>query len=503
MNWKLRINPNGGDPLYRQIENAIRIALDTGQLTEGERIPSVVELSRKLGINKLTVVKAFQKLEKAGLVRSEVGRGTFISTHSSGPAATVNGGEPAPELARSIRRLREGYARGLRELMMIERRPGTINLSGGVPNPNTVHEGVLERLSREVLAHNPRRLYDYAGPAGLPELREAISRRLAPANPIAPDEIILTNGSQQALSLAALAAREEGRAALCETPTYSAIPSLFMMYGDTVQSVAREPGAGAINLDQLSAASTGRRVVLYVCPDFQNPTGETMSAANRHELAEWTRRNDAMVIVDEIFRDLRFEGDEPPSLYAMLPPGRRILVSSISKTFMTGLRSGFLAADRAIVSELLVFKRYVDLGGPPLTQAISAALLRNGYDAHLQKVRSAYRAGRDAALGALEKYMPKGVSWTRPEGGFQLWVTMPPAISSIQLFLNATEQGVSIVPGPAHDVDGRFLNCFRLGYGYCPPEEIRKGVARLSQVIHRLAARGAEQGPLSGLGIMV
>src|SRR5215470_6905418 len=151
MNWKLRINPNGGDPLYRQIENAIRIALDTGQLTEGERIPSVVELSRKLGINKLTVVKAFQKLEKAGLVRSEVGRGTFISTHSSGPAATVNGGEPAPELARSIRRLREGYARGLRELMMIERRPGTINLSGGVPNPNTVHEGVLERLSREVL----------------------------------------------------------------------------------------------------------------------------------------------------------------------------------------------------------------------------------------------------------------------------------------------------------------------------------------------------------------
>jgi DNA-binding transcriptional MocR family regulator len=503
MNWKLRLKPNGGAPLYAQIESAICAAINAGALKEGERIPSVIELSRILGINKLTVVKAFQKLEKAGLVRSAVGRGTFISIPASPSTPDGAETEPAPEVARSIRRLREGYARGLRELMTIDRPPGTINLSGGVPNPDTVSEDLLERLCREVLARNPRRLYEYAGPAGLPELREAISQRLAPANPVAPDEIILTNGSQQGLSLAALAAREDGRVALCETPAYSAIPSLFMMYGDMVQSVARQTGSSALNLDQLSAAAAGRRVVVYVCPDFQNPTGETMSAGHRRDLAQWARRNDALFIVDEIFRDLRFEGEEPPSLYAILPPGRRILVSSISKTFMTGLRSGFLAADRAIVNELLAFKRYVDLGGPSLTQAVSAAFLREGYDAHLERVRAAYRAGRDAAIGAMEKHMPKGVSWTRPEGGFQLWVTMPPAISSIQLFLQAAEQGVSIVPGPAHDVDGRFLNCFRLGYGYCAPEEIRKGVARLARIVERLAARTAEQGPASGLGIMV
>ena len=120
-----------------------------------------------------------------------------------------------------------------------------------------------------------------------------------------------------------------------------------------------------------------------------------------------------------------------------------------------------------------MFKRFLDLGGPSLTQAIAAAFLRKGYDAHLQKIRAAYKLRRDAAMAALEQHMPKGVSWTRPEGGFQLWVTMPPAISSIQLFLQAVEAGVAIVPGPAHDVDGRFLNCFRLGYGYCSPEEIR------------------------------
>ncbi len=503
MNWKLRLTPNGGIPLYQQIENAIRAAVEAGQLKNGERIPSVVDLAKKLGINKLTVVKAFQKLEKTGLVRSEVGRGTFVSIGAMEQQPAPPDADRAPELARSIRRLREGYSRGLRELLMVERRPGTINLSGGVPNPDTVAEGLLERLCSEVLAHNPRRLYEYAGPAGLPELREAISKRLdARGTVISPDEIIITNGSQQALSLAALVAREEGRTAVCETPTYSAVPDLFMIYGAMVQSVAREAGTSALNLEQLSAACAGRPIVLYVCPDFQNPTGETMTAHHRRDLAQWVQRNDALVIVDEIFRDMRFEGDEPPSLFAMLPPGRRILVSSISKSFMTGLRCGFLAADRPIVNELLVFKRFLDLGGPSLTQAIAAAFLRKGYDAHLQKIRAAYKQRRDAAVAALEQHMPKGVSWTRPEGGFQLWVTMPPAISSIQLFLQAVEAGVAIVPGPAHDVDGRFLNCFRLGYGYCPPEEIRTGIARLARIVEGLAARGVQPGSPGGLGII-
>ena len=157
---------------------------------------------------------------------------------------------------------------------------------------------MLERLCSEVLAHNPRRLYEYAGPAGLPELREAISRRLiARATAISPDEIIITNGSQQALSLSALVAREEGRVAVCETPTYSAVPDLFMIYGAMVQSVARETGTSALNLDQLSAAGAGRRIVLYVCPDFQNPTGETMSTHHRRELAEWVQRNDALAFL--------------------------------------------------------------------------------------------------------------------------------------------------------------------------------------------------------------
>src|SRR5229473_4791841 len=141
MNWKLKLSPNGA-PLYQQIERAIRKAIESGQLKSGDRIPSAVELAKKHGINKLTVVKAFQKLEETGFVRSEVGRGTFVA-RSGVVNGAIRASEPTPEVARSIRRLREGYARGLRELMMVPRRPGTINLSGGVPNPATVSDSLL------------------------------------------------------------------------------------------------------------------------------------------------------------------------------------------------------------------------------------------------------------------------------------------------------------------------------------------------------------------------
>lgn len=501
MDWKLRLKSNGGPPLYRQLEAAIRAAIRRGALAPGERIPSVAELADRLKISKLTALKAFQQLEQAGLLRSEVGRGSFVAANGE-QSAGLPAAEPKPEVARSIRRLREGYAGGLRELMAVERRPATIDLAGGVPSPATIPDGLLEKLARQALARDPRRLYQYAGPAGLAELREALAAALTRGGvPVAADELIVTNGSQQAVSLAALWAREEGRAALCETPTYTGVPASFMLLGHAVQSIGWERGAPS--LGQLEAAGGGRRTLLYLCPDFHNPSGDTVAGEVRQRLALWVRRNDCVVIDDQIFRDLRFEGQAPPPLYSLLPPGRRILVGSISKSFMTGLRVGFLAADHALIAEMMVYKRYMDLGGPSLMQAMAAAFLADGYARHLDKMRAYYRARRDAALSALAEYMPAGVAWTRPQGGFQLWVTMAPGSSSIQLFLQGIEHGVAITPGPAHDIDGRYLNCFRLGYGQSSPEEIRTAVARLAAIVEKLAAGAAADRAAGGLGMMV
>jgi DNA-binding transcriptional MocR family regulator len=488
MGWKPRWKPTPDEPLYRQAEALVRDAIATGKLRPGDRLPSVADLATHLKVGKLTVLKAFRTLEREGLVRSHVGRGTFVADGS--PPSAPRPSEARPDVARAIRRMREGYARGLRELMGVERRPGTIDLTGGVPSPDTIPDGLLERLSRDVVRLHGRRLYGYGEPQGLPELREVVAATLASRGTlVSPDDVIVTNGSQQAISLLGAWAREQGRAVLCETPTYAGVPGAFMLFGHAVQSVPWGPEG--LDPDRLRSAGEGRRSFLYACPDFHNPTGRTMTEAARKDVATWALASDGFVLDDQIFREMRFEGEEPPSLYSLLPPGRRVLVGSVSKSFMTGLRVGFLAADAPLVAELLPYKRHMDLGGPLLVQAIAAAFLREGYARHLEKMRAYYRARRDAALAALEEHMPEGTAWTRPEGGFQTWVTLPAGTSSIALFLRAVERGVAVVPGPAHDVDGRYVDALRLGYGHGTPDEIRTGVRRLAEALGALRSSRA------------
>lgn len=476
MDWNLRFRDD--EPLYVQLQREIGDAIRAGRLKPGGRLPSVADLARRIKVSKVTVVKAYEALERKGAITSQVGRGTFVAETAAPEAA------PRPEVSRSIRKLRESYARGLRELLSLDRPPGTLNLAAGVPHPDTVPDGTLEKLTRSALARNPRRLHEYFA-AGLPELRGAVAARYPG---VTADEVLITNGSQQALNLLACWALEDGRPVACETPTFTGVPGSFQIVGHSVESVPwGETPSG--------------RALLYLCPDFHNPTGQTLLEEARRGIAVWAQRQDGIVVSDEIFRDLRFSGQAPPSLYSILPAGRRVLVGSLSKTFMTGLRAGFLIADRPLLGDLLAYKRYMDLGGPALTQAIAAEFLRDGYDAHLAKMRTFYRARRDAVLKALSA-MPDGVTWTKPDGGFQMWITMPKGLSSIQLYLLALERGVAISPGPAHDIDGRFLNCFRIGYGHASPDELRDAVGRLAAAVKSLIKQGRVEAS-TGLGIHV
>lgn len=484
MDWTLKFR--GDEPLYAQLRHEIEGALSAGRLRPGERLPSVVELARRLKVSKITVLKAFEELERKGAIVSQVGRGTFVAHVPAGAPAKAGApaAEPRPEVTRSVRKLRETYARGLRELLSLDRPPGTLSLAAGVPHLDSVPDGTLERLAKAALARNPRRLHEFFA-AGLPELRDAVAAR----HPgVLPEQVLVTNGSQQALNLLACWALEEGRPVACETPTFTGVPGSFQIVGHAVESVPwGETPAG--------------RALLYVCPDFHNPTGQTLPEEARRAIADWALRQDGLVVTDEIFRDLRFTGQAPPSLWSLLPAGRRVLVGSLSKTFMTGLRAGFLIADRPLAGDLLAYKRYMDLGGPALTQAIAAEFLRDGYDAHLARMREHYRVRRDAVLKALAA-MPEGVTWTKPEGGFQMWVTMPRGLSSIQLYLLALERGVAISPGPAHDIDGRFVNCFRIGYGHLAPEQLKDAVGRLAGAVKTLLKQGRVESA-TGLGIHV
>ena len=321
-------------------------------------------------------------------------------------------------------------------------------------------------------------------------MRTAIARTLTKAGtPVTAAEVIVTNGSQQAMNLVAAWARDAGRSVLCETPTFTGAPGAFMLFGHPVTSV---PWSGD-RLDGVAlraAAGPGSKPLLYVCPDFHNPTGLTLDLAARQDIAAWARATDAVVVEDQIFREMRYQGTAPPSLYGLLPVGRRFLVGSVSKAFMTGLRVGFLVGDAALIAEMLPYKRTMDLGGPALMQAMAAAFLDDGWEQHVVALRATYRARRDAALAALEAHMPKGVTWTKPEGGFQLWVTLPGDLSAVSVFLQAIERGVEIQPGPAHDIDGRYGSSFRLGFAQATPDEIRVGVERIAAIVASLLSQG-------------
>lgn len=508
MAWKPALAGPAADPIWKRLDASVRAAIEKGSLRPGDRLPSAADVATALRINKLTVVKAFRGLMDAGLVRAHVGRGTFVSdgrpaakskrpasgeTAERGAAARAAGPSAASDASRALRRVREGYAKSLRDLTRLERKPGTIDLVGGVPSPESVDEALLEKLTREVLANDPRRLYAYGGESGLPELRKAIAAMLAASGiEVNAEQVLVTNGSQQAVSLVAAWARDEERAFVGETPTFIGVPQAFLLFGHAVSTVPWDDEG--IDVAQLRAAAP-TRPLLHTCPDFQNPTGRTMTLARRRDLVAWAEATDAVVLEDAIVRDLRFEGETLPSLFSLLPPGRRILVGSVSKSFMTGLRVGYLVADAPFIEALRPFKRAMDLGSPSLVQAIAAAFLEDGYAAHVAKMRATYRERRDALAEALAREMPEGTTFTRPSGGFQLWVTPPDGTSSVDLYLRGLAHGVAIGPGPVHDIDGRFADSFRCGYARATPDELREGVRRIARAHADLRARRPSSSP--------
>ncbi len=262
---------------------------------------------------------------------------------------------------------------------------------------------------------------------------------------------------------------------------------------------------GAIHhLDILADLAGDGASMLYVCPELQNPMGVDLTPQRRRAVVEWVAARDALLISDEIFHDLHFDGGGPKSLLSDAGPGRTVAIGSLSKSFMCGLRIGWLVSHRDRILSLLDLKNAMDLGCPPLMQGIADALLRSGeYDAHLRNVRRLYKERCDAALEALNEHMPDGVVWTHPAGGFQMWCELPTGYSSLALFLLAVERGVAFLPGPLHDVDHRFVNGFRLAYGSLAPDEIAKGVSLLADAVKELLRHPASDPGLSGVGSFV
>ena len=504
----LAVDRESDTPLYAQLRNLLSERIQTGQLQPGQRLPAVAELARRLGVTQSTVTRAFEDLSAAGHLESHVGRGTFVKTSTPtnptptpAPAFHRSPIEPAdPEFALAARRLRMGIARSLDALNILAQGPGLIDLTSGTPDPSIARADILAELTNQALLMGQSCYQGYGWHQGMPELREQIARRQDPSGKhISAENVMITSGSQQAVSLLAQTALEQNLRIVCEVPFYPGIANAFGAIGHWVESVPRDIH-GPLP-DKLRRIVGPRPILFYLCPELHNPMGTDLSNERRAALLEWAQREPVTIVADEIFRDLRFEEPAPPSLLHDAGPERTITVGSLSKSFMCGLRVGWLITSQERIRSLAGLKRATDISCPPLMQGIAHALMASGaYDQHLARAIPHYRTRRDAALSALATHMPNGVTWSVPSGGFHLWAELPAGYSSIALYLLAIQRGVVIAPGPRMDIDHRFIPAFRLSYGSVEPDRLREGIELLANATRELLKAEPSDPGLSGLG---
>ena len=502
------VNKNSEQPLYAQIRDALQQAVQDERLRAGERLPTVAAFAEQIGVTQATIRRALEDLSKAGLIVSHVGRGTFVNSpevktgpHTPTSAGSVTPPELAsPESVLAARRLRMGVARSLNELMALAKRPGLIQFTRGVPEGGTLRNGVLNELVSDALQAGQEQYLGYGDPGGMPELREEIARRASTDGlHISPEQVLITSGSQQAIALLAQAASENQQRVICETPCYRGVTNAFGAFGHWVETVVRDHD-GPLP-ERLHRFRDGKPSLFYLCPELHNPMGTDLLPERRKILIDWAGEQGTLIVSDEIYHDLRLEGTSPPSFLSAPGADQAVVIDSLSKTFMGGLRVGWLISSAERVRSLSTLKQAMDIACPLLMQGIALALLRSGeYDAHVQQVTEYYRTRRDLTLEALQRFMPEGVSWTRPQGGFQMWIELPSGYSSVALFLLAIERGVAFIPGPMQDINHRFMSALRLCYGFVEPEQLTEGIELLADAASELLKSPPGESGLSGLG---
>lgn len=509
---KYAIDKESETPLYIQIRDAIQNAIRSGELQPGDRLPSVATLAREIGVTQATVRRALQDLSDAGQACCHVGRGTFIQDGSGlapaperGEGSIAGRGFAASDRAAhgsmefAVRKLRMGVGKALRDIMSLAEKSGIIHLTKGVPDPRHLPDNFLAEVVAETIAAGGD-LCEMTDPLGSYELRREIARRFSAEElPITPDQVLITNGSMQGVTLVAQANLETGQRVVCETPCFKGITDTFAAMGHWVETLTRDShGLSQAQLGQLPADLS---CLLYICPYAHNPMGTHQSEERTGAVVDWARRTGSLVVADELFKDLGWSLERPPSIMRELGPEQTVVISSLSKSIMTGLRLGWLISSPQRVQQLAQLKKLMDHSAPSLIQGMALTIFRSGrYDAHIGRMGEIYRQRRDMMLKALDRYMPREITWTRPDGGFSLLLELPRGYSSVALFLSAIEKGVAFLPGPLFDIDQRFVHCCRLSYAWSDEAEIKEGIELLASAVEDFLGRPAGDSGLSGLG---
>jgi len=386
---------------------------------------------------------------------------------------------------RYAERLSDVRSSAVRDLFAAASRPDMISFSGGMPYVDGVPAHVVADAAHDAIVEQGSCALQYGSSEGRPELRAFVTELMAEIGVRLPaDDIIVTAGAQQALDLLAKVFINPGDVVIAEGPTYVGALQAFSAYQPDIRCIPMDDQGMRTDLLERELQRLGRRGAkfIYTIPNFQNPGGVTLSAERRRRLLELARAYDIPVIEDDPYGRLRFEGGHIKPLRAL--DDEVIYLGTFSKIFAPGLRLGWVTAPRPILSKVLLVKQAADLCGSAFAQVVAERYFAGSrWRRTLQGLTRTYGERRDAMLAALEEHFPPEAHWTRPEGGFFVWVELPEFLDTDAMLAEAVEHGVTFVPGTGFFPDGRGRNSMRLAFCYAEPERIDEGIRRLAEVL--------------------
>lgn len=481
MEFSPQLSPDSAVPLYRQLYDYIAEKIASGRLSPGERLPATRELAGLLGLNRTTVSAAYALLESAGLIAGQVGRGSFVT------------GE-APAQSRSM--LARSAAPGVNWTSLLDRADAASGAHSGAFGAGGI-SFVMSRPSRALFPLDDFRasceavlrrpdlpdILQLGSPGGYEPLRryllhEARVQGIAGA----ADDLLITNGCQQALDLIGRVLLHPGDSVALEDPVYTGLKNLLAGMGATLLGIP--VGADGVDIPQLERLLERERPrFLVVTPNFQNPTGATLPVASRHALLEAARRAGVPVVENDAYGELRYVGQELPPLKQLDRHAGSVLLRSFSKVSFPGLRVGWALGPKPLIDRLRQAKEACDLHTDQLSQAVLLEFAESGkLEAHRGRVLAAGREQRDAILKACADCLPAGSFYTRPEGGMNVWVRLPGPLDAAELLPRAQREGVAYLPGRYFAVSRQEPGALRLSFAGLTPEQIRGGLAILGKI---------------------
>jgi 2-aminoadipate transaminase len=492
---QLTLNTASGIPLYRQVADFITAMIERGVLRHGERLPATRELAGQLGLNRTTISAAYGVLEESGLIEGHVGRGSFVAMRDSAKpsGATPGVGTDWDAILPPL------------ELPAPATSHVEISFANSRPAEDEFPLSEFRHLSKQVIdSADATEILQLGSPHGYGPLRRYLLEQAASAGIArSGDDLIITNGCQQALDLLARLFASDGTGVVLEDPVYHGQVRVFSRAGAKLLSVTLDnDGIDTTALEELLAQQHPR--MLIVTPSFQNPTGATLTLERRLEIVKLAQRFGLVLVENDIYSELRYQGRPLPTLKQLDETGNTILLRSYSKVSFPGLRVGWVIAPRAVIARLADIKQISDLHSDQLAQAVLLRFAESGELAHhLERTRRAGAERLRAVLQACARCLPSGARFTHPKGGMSLWIELPAPLTADGLLRRVQERSVNFLPGRYFSARRPHVRGLRISFGGLSPEQITRGVEILGDAAASELAAGAAQASFEAVTALV